>query len=196
MTTFHPPDIKLLLASGSPFRRQLLEQAGYCVTVRVPGIDEPQLTPAQLPQALLDLAEAKARAVPTFETDPVLLLAADTVSLVRGEILGKPVDRADASRMLHRMSGTTHQVLTAICLLQRQTGEMRRVSVTTELTMKSWDTPRINAYLDTGEWVGKCGGYGLEWTGDPFIEQITGSFSNVIGLPLERLEQVLRELIR
>lgn len=183
----------LILASGSPFRLSLLRQAGYSVAAVPSGVAEPELQSGpEIEPALRALAERKALAV-CDQGHTGLILGADTVSLAGQTILGKPVDRRDARRMLAALSGSEHSVLTGWCLLRARD----RLAVSgverTRLWMRSWNDAEIEAYLDSGEWQGKCGGYGLELPHDPFVARIEGSAANVIGLPLERLAAVLAE---
>lgn len=138
------------------------------------------------------LAQLKARAVQRLGHSGVIL-GADTVSLAGGEILGKPADREIARQMLGKLSGTTHQVLTGWCLLRTMDGLALTGVEQTEITMRHWTDSQIRSYLDSGEWQGKCGAYGLRLPIDPFVTGMTGSASNVIGLPLERLAEVWRE---
>jgi len=192
MITRAPALIHILLASGSPFRRELLEQAGYLVTVRTPGIPEPQLHTHSLTTAIVELARAKSEAVTPQTGDPDIIVAADTVSLVEGEILGKPVDRDEARRMLRSLSGSVHEVVTGFCLRHRPSGESASGVVSTRLSMRTWTSQQIETYLDSNGWIGKCGAYGLETESDPFVERLEGSYSNVIGLPLENIAAELR----
>lgn len=192
----------LILASGSIYRKQLLESAGYLVHAVPSGVLEPDLSQfGDLESSLIYLATLKARAVLTREytsiceqtETPLWILAADTISLVGGDILGKPHDRQDARQMLEKLSNGTHDVLTGWCLLRRAdqlawTGVER-----TEITMRQWTTDEIEKYLDSGQWEGKCGAYGLEWPDDPYVMDLQGSASNVIGVPLERLNSLWQE---
>jgi septum formation protein len=185
--------ISLILASQSPYRQQLLIDAGYSVTAIPSGIPEPD--PALFPDpeaALVHLAELKARTVQQRGAQG-LILAADTVGLVAGQMFGKPLDREDARRMLLAISGTLHEVLTGWCLLR--TRDQLSVSglERTRITMRPWTKSELDAYLAGGEWEGKCGAYGLLLPNDPFVTHIEGSAANVIGLPLERLREVLNE---
>lgn len=183
----------IILASGSPYRKQLLEQAGYGVTAVASGVDEPDLTGfADLRAGLIYLAQLKAQAVQR-QGYSGFILGADTVSLVEGQILGKPVDGADARRMLRLLSGGTHQVLTGWCWLRTSDGMSCSGVELTTIIMREWTESEIQAYLDGGEWQGKCGAYGLQMPVDPFVTALTGSSYNVIGLPLERLEVLWRE---
>lgn len=183
----------IILASGSPYRKELLERAGYAVTAVASGVDEPDLSLfPDLPAGLVYLAHWKARAVYVKGYSGVIL-GADTVSLAGGQILGKPADRPAARQMLEHLSGTTHQVLTGWCLLRTDDGLAITGVEATEITMRRWTDAELAGYLDSGEWQGKCGAYGLQLPTDPFVTAMSGSASNVIGLPLERLEQVWLE---
>lgn len=183
----------IILASGSPYRQELLEQAGYDVTPVASGVDEPDLSLfPDLSAGLMYLAQLKARSVHRLGRSGVIL-GADTVSLAGGQILGKPESREVARQMLEKLSGTTHQVLTGWCLLRTADGLALTGVEQTEITMRHWSDSEILAYLDSGEWQGKCGAYGLQLPTDPFVTGMTGSASNVIGLPLERLAEVWRE---
>lgn len=191
------PDRKrhLILASGSLYRLQLLEEHGYRVTAVVSGVAEPALDDApDLGAGLIYLAHLKARAVARMGHQG-LILGADTLSCAGDQILGKPKDVADAERMLHALSGTTHHVLTGWCLLRVEDGLSWSGVEQTEITMRPWSQGEIDAYLNSGEWMGKCGAYGLQLPVDPFVSEMQGSASNVIGVPLERLDQVWREFI-
>lgn len=186
----------LILASGSPYRKLLLENAGYQVTAVVSGVEEPDLsTFADWKAGLIFLAQMKARAVQQ-QGHRGLILAADTMSCVDHEFLGKPLDRADARRMLQMLSGTEHSVHTGWCLL-RTADELSWCGVEhTSITMRSWGEQEVESYLDSGEWQGKCGAYGLQLPTDPFVTSLRGSESNVIGIPLERLASLFAEFPR
>jgi septum formation protein len=185
--------MRLILASQSRARRELLEHAGLDVDVIPSGIDEPDLAGfSDLESGLQYLALCKARAV----LGPGVvgtILACDTVSRVQGQLLGKPTDREDAQRMLRLLSGSTHDVLTGWCLLRSHDGLQIGGVERTEITMRPWTGAEITGYLDSGEWEGRCGGYGLQLPRDPFVTEIRGSAANVIGVPLERVQQVLAE---
>lgn len=174
----------VVLASGSPRRRELLDQLGLAFVVVVPHVDEtPQ--PGEQPVALVRrLAVAKAAAV---EGDPVL--GADTIVEVDGEILGKPVDADDARRMLRRLSGRSHRVHTGVAV---RSGERTQVEVTTTIvTFAPLTPPLIEWYLGTGEPFDKAGAYAVQGHGGVFVETIRGSVSNVVGLPLSTVARLL-----
>lgn len=185
--------IRLILASQSQWRRELLTAAGYAVECVPAHVDEPHpLSLGDLEAGLIHIAQLKARTVARRGVRG-LILAADTVGHVGGEILGKPVDRADAGRMLRAMSGVAHEVLTGWCLLRTTDGVALTGCEATAISMRCWTEAEREAYLDSGEWRDKCGAYGLQWPNDPFVTELRGSAANVIGVPLERLAQVLSE---
>ena len=182
---------RLILASSSPRRRELLERAGYRYRAVDPPIVEPaelggRLSPSQQAEAL---AYFKARSVwsDAAEAD---VLGADTIVAVDGEVLGKPKDRLDAQRMLQALSGTRHEVITGVALLGRD-GRRCVASVRTYITMHPMSEREIKGYLDSGEWVGKAGGYAIQETADRFVQKVEGSFTNVVGLPMEFIGQLL-----
>lgn len=183
----------LILASGSPHRKQLLLDAGYQVTAVMSGVVEPDLTNfPDLWAGLICLAQMKARAVQALGYEG-LILGADTISLVGQDILGKPADIEDARRMLHQLSGGAHAVLTGWCLLRTADGLSWCGVEQTLVSMREWTASEVHGYLQSGEWQGKCGAYGLQLPQDPFVTSLQGSASNVIGIPLERLASVFDE---
>ncbi|MFO1022541.1 MAG: nucleoside triphosphate pyrophosphatase [Planctomycetales bacterium] len=180
----------LILASGSPYRLQLLKEAGYEVTPVASAIVEPELLVApDLEEQLLSLACAKALTV-ADRGFTGLILAADTVSLVNDEILGKPTDEADARRMLTLLVGHPHEVWTAWVFLRTDRNQKLHGVEKTKLVFRPWKPGELDDYLASGEWAGKCGAYGLRLPDDPLLTEIIGSTSNVIGLPLERFAQL------
>jgi septum formation protein len=184
---------RLILASQSQWRRELLTDAGYEVECVPAHLDEPHpLSLGDLEAGLIHIAQLKARTVARRGVRG-LILAADTVGHVGGEIFGKPVDRADARRMLQAMSGVAHEVLTGWCLLRTTDGVSLTGCEATSIHMRPWTEAERESYLDSGDWRDKCGAYGLQWPNDPFVTELRGSATNVIGVPLERLAQVLRE---
>jgi septum formation protein len=185
------PSRSLVLVSASPRRSDLLRLAGLAFAVRPADVDETPL-PGEAPGDLaLRLACAKARALPVPDR-PALAIAADTVVAIDGTTLGKPLDAADARRMLGLLSGRTHQVITAIALraLPEETlVSERALSLVTFVPMSGEE---IDWYAATGEGMDKAGAYALQGIGAFFIASIEGSYTNVIGLPLERLHPHLR----
>ena len=179
----------LILASGSPRRRQLLEQLGLTFTVRSSDVDEsvsPGLTPAQVVESL---SARKGEAVAQLSQPGDLILSADTVVALEGTILGKPRSREEAAAMLSALSGRTHQVYTGVTLLQdgrRLTGHE-----VTAVTFRPLSPEEIAAYVSTGEPMDKAGAYGIQGLGALLAERLEGDYFNVMGLPLCRLGQML-----
>ncbi|MFO0958700.1 MAG: Maf family nucleotide pyrophosphatase [Isosphaeraceae bacterium] len=184
----------LILASASPRRRSLLSEAGYRFIVDPSDVHEPE--PDAASQAdpkgyALHLALNKARAV-ALRHARGLILAADTVCSVAGEILNKPIDRADADRMIRLQEGNETDVLTAI-VLQPAGRDLWVAGVERSTVYFRPLTERERAdHLDSGRWEGKSGAYGVQ-DNDPYIRLSGGSHSNVVGLPMERLAALLRE---
>ncbi len=170
----------LVLASQSPRRSDILRQAGIPFTVRVADVDESVL-PGESPRAYVRrLAEAKARAVRAAPEETVL--GADTTVVIDGEILAKPVDAADARRMLALLSGRRHEVLTGICLLRA--GDAVCDCATTEVVFAPLSEREIAEYVASGEPMDKAGAYAIQGLASKFVERIEGDYFNVMGLPV------------
>lgn len=180
----------LVLASASPRRRQLLAEAGYVFEVDPSDIDEPEPPPGTSPaDYAAGLSWRKASAV-AARRGSGLILAADTVCAVGDAILNKPLDRADADRMIRLQEGRDTEVLTGLCLYRADRREwVGAVEISIVRFRPLVDAERL-AYLDSGRWEGKSGGYGVQ-DHDPFVQVAGGSFSNVVGLPMERLAELL-----
>ncbi len=184
-----PESCRLILASGSPRRRELLDRLGFTFTVRPAVIDEsPQ--DGELPsEYVLRLAGAKAQAI----AEPgELVLAADTVVVVDEELLGKPRDAADAHRMLRRLSGREHAVVTGVAICDRQRALQVAVVESTVVCFAELAEEEIAWYVETGEPLDKAGAYAVQGLGALFVEAIDGNYSNVVGLPLPATYRLLR----
>jgi len=179
----------LLLASGSPRRRQLLAEAGFVFSLKMKSVPEdfaPGLPPAEVP---VMLARRKAEALREELTDEVVL-AADTVVVVDGDILNKPADEAEAFAMLHRLSGRMHQVITGVCLLSRE--KVVTLADLTEVYFRPLTDEEITHYVRQYRPYDKAGAYGVqEWIGMVGIEKMVGSYFNVMGLPVHRVYEEL-----
>jgi septum formation protein len=180
-----------VLASGSPRRRELLTQIGLTFDVETADIDEtPQLAEDPL-HYVRRLAEHKAAAVFARHANQsrLVVLGADTTVVCEGQILGKPVDEADAARMLRLLSGKTHQVMTGVALV---TATAREVAVElTSVEVSVLTESQIADYVATGEPMGKAGAYGIQGRAARFIPRIEGCYFNVVGLPLARVSAML-----
>jgi len=186
---------RILLASASPRRSELLRQVGIAHAVRPVDVDE-SVRADEAPAAyVLRLAEAKAatlwRQLPPAEREPVL--AADTTVALEGEIFGKPGSLAEARSMLGRLSGRTHAVHTAVALLHRG-GSAARVSSST-VTFRALTPAEIDWYWHTGEPADKAGGYAVQGRAAAFISHIAGSYSGIMGLPLYETWELLAPVL-
>jgi len=181
---------RLILASASPRRRELLERVGFSLEVRPADVDETE-RPGEAPAPYVArLARAKVDAVPRAPGDWVL--AADTTVTIDGAILGKAATAAEAADMLRRLSGRVHQVMTAFAIAG---GERRRDAVVaSDVAMIELDEPALADYLASGEWRGKAGAYAIQGIAAALVRQVRGSVTNVIGLPLAEVIAALREL--
>ncbi len=181
---------RLILASASPRRRELLDQLGVSYTCDPAHIDEAQLL-GETPSAyVLRMAEEKARIVAVrHETPPFVVLAADTSVVIDGSVLGKPCDREEALQMLARLSGRRHTVLTALCLHGAAGVDCQLVA--TEVEFAALSPAVCEAYLDSDEPWAKAGPYGIQGVAGAFVRSIAGSYSNVVGLPLCETWQLL-----
>lgn len=181
--------IPVILASGSPRRRALLQQIQLPFTVITPDVDES--AGPMPPDALVHLlSRRKAEAVATGHPDRIVI-AADTVVALDGLILGKPLDAGDARRMLALLSGRTHAVYTGFTV--RQGNRVQTRVVRTLVTFRPLSEREIDCYVATGEPLDKAGAYGIQGLGGLLIDRLEGDYYNVIGLPLCPLGQVLTE---
>ncbi len=169
-----------MLASRSPRRAELLRAAGIDFTVRAADIDETPLPRESPRDYVLRLAEEKARAI-SAEPDEIVL-AADTTVVLAGEILGKPLNAADAARMLRALSGQRHEVITGICLKRGE--HIIRDIASTAVWFAPLSDLEIADYVASGEPMDKAGAYGIQGLASRFIDRIDGSYSNVVGLPV------------
>ncbi len=186
-------DYKLILASNSPRRRELLAGLDLDFEVRVlPGIDEGYPAELQGGDIPLYIAKEKAQAYVAQLQPDELLITADTIVWLNGQVLEKPADEADAFRMLRQLSGNTHQVFTGVCLTTRE----RQVafSCCTDVTFSRLTDDEITHYVRRYRPFDKAGSYGVqEWIGYVGVESINGSFYNVMGLPVQRLYTALKQ---
>lgn len=183
--------MRVILASSSPRRLQLLQQIGIEAEVRPAAFDELS-TGKMADEAVLANAVGKCQAVCAVCGDKVPVIAADTVVVLDGQILGKPKDAADAVRMLTELSGRTHKVLTGVAVSfdGRQLAEVCE----TEVIFRTLTAAEIADYVATGEPLDKAGAYGIQGRGAVFVEKINGCYNNVVGLPLTRLHLMLAKL--
>jgi len=183
--------LRLYLASASPRRLQLLGQIGLDAVAR-PACVEERVLPGESPAEIVRrLAELKGRTVAsriaTESDDEALILAADTAVVLDGDVLGKPEDAGQAEEMLRRLRGRTHEVLTGVFLLRTDDGRSVCEGEATRVMFRDYDDTMIRDYVGGGEPLDKAGAYGIQGRGALLTERIEGSWSNVVGLPVERL---------
>jgi septum formation protein len=184
--------MRLVLASASPRRRELLGRLGLDPLIRPADIDETP-RPGEDPHDLVvRLASAKAATSLARGDAEDVVLAADTEVVLDGQVLGKPRDRDEAARMLRRLAGRSHEVVTGVAV--RRGGTARATRVTTEVRFRPVSDAEIAWYVATGEPDGKAGAYGLQGAGAALVERIHGSDTNVIGLPLAETITLLRQV--
>lgn len=182
---------RLILASSSPRRQELLTQIGVPFSVQVPAIDETPLVGEAPPAYVQRMAEEKARAVLAQQAGDVCVLAADTSVIVDELILGKPADAAEAKAMLLRLSGREHQVLSAIAVAEQD--RLKSQVVSCKVAFRTLTDAEIDAYWLTGEPRDKAGSYAIQGLGAVFVQAIHGSYSAVVGLPLAETAALLGE---
>lgn len=189
---------KLILASQSPRRKNLLEKAGFKFTVLPANISETPDKNLNLDDQILQIAVDKAKACISLnnylKSQNYLVLSADTMVIVDGQPYGKPSDKAEAARYLQLLSGRSHLVKTAICLLNCKTFEQVNEITTTEVFFRRLAEEEIQEYIATGEPMDKAGAYGIQGLGGTFIEKYQGPFDNVVGLSMESFKKILEQM--
>ena len=191
---------RLILASGSPRRKELLEQVGATFEI-LPAKGEEVITSSSPAQVVMELSAQKAEEVAgryqeeLGKNDAVstVILGADTVVAYENNILGKPKDKEDAVKMLQMLSGNTHSVYTGVTLVLCKNGKQEKQSffAETKVTMYSVTEEQIRAYVETGEPMDKAGAYGIQGKGAVLVEKIVGDYNNVVGLPVALVFQNL-----
>ena len=186
--------MKLILASASPRRAEVLRSAGIAFSVLSSAVDETAI-PGEMPNDLVKrLAFAKGELVAARAVGPAIVIAADTVVVLEGEILGKPRTSEDARQMLEKLCGRTHTVLTGVTLIRLPDVERREFVETTQVHFAAISEEEIVKYMASGEPFDKAGSYAIQGLGGRFIPRIEGCYFNVVGLPLARLCRELAEL--
>ena len=189
--------MKLILASNSPRRSELLRNAGYDFVIDPSGVDEGEPQAGELPEEYSRrIARAKALHVAGRSPAGSLVLGADTIVTLGGIVLGKPRDVGDAARMLRMLSGQTHQVVTAICLVRAPDRIEALDHATTLVTFRELEDREISAYTATREPFDKAGGYAIQGLASKFVLRISGCYFNVVGLPVSLLDAMLKPLMQ
>ena len=183
--------MKIILASNSPRRKELLEQAG--IEFEVKSADVEEVTSKTLPQdVVMDLSLLKAKAI-ADENPGRKIVAADTVVAYDNQILGKPKDEEDAFNMLKMLSGKTHHVYTGVTIID-ESGKCNSFFECTAVSMYENSDELIREYISTGEPMDKAGAYGIQGRGAVLVKEIAGDYNNVVGLPLAKVYRVLYNL--
>jgi septum formation protein len=180
-----------ILASVSPRRRALLRQVGLSFRVVPSRVEELNRSGMESPRHALYWATVKAEEV-AHRYPGEWVLGADTIVVLEGTILGKPADAPEAARMLSRLSGRSHEVITGLCLVSERAAVREQLAVETRVYMKQFTPEEIQGYIDTGEPMDKAGAYGIQGVGGCLVERIEGSYSNVVGLPICETVELLR----
>lgn len=184
--------MQVILASASPRRLALLQQIGIAAEVCPADFDEVSGTAVQAEDVVLANAEGKCKAIVKIKGDNLPVIAADTVVVAEGVILGKPQNAEDAVKMLKQLSGKTHKVLTGIAV--SYAGKMLAEVCETKVVFRKLTDEEIRKYVATGEPLDKAGAYGIQGRGAVLVEKIDGCYNNVVGLPLTRLQLILAKL--
>lgn len=182
---------KIILASKSPRRRELLTQMGLVFSVQTAHVEENLLT-QDCRQAVKELAIRKAAPV-AKQLDKGLVIGADTIVVIEDEILGKPKSVQDAERMLKKLSGNQHRVLTGLAVIDAGTEMIRATWEETKVNFRILGEENIKNYIKTGEYHDKAGGYGIQGKGALLVSGIEGCYFNVVGLPITRLAMILED---
>jgi septum formation protein len=187
--------MKLILASSSPRRAEVLRDAGFVFQVRPADVNETRLPREAAEDFVRRVAQAKAHAVAEQARavgERAIVIAADTIVLAEAQILGKPKDADDARRMLRLFSGRTHEVLTALCVINIATGKEALHVEKTRVEFLKMSEEEIESYIQSGEPFDKAGAYGIQGIAGRFATRIEGCYFNVLGLPLSRLWTTLQ----
>lgn len=196
--------MKLILASGSEWRRELLSWLQIPFEVVESGVEEDIFDDEEPSEVVATLAAMKAEAVAAKlrqegvfgadEFEEMLVVGADTLIAVEDQVIGKPGDRQQAEEIVGRLSGKTHEVWTGVCVVDPATGERKVEVEVTRVTMRHISDKELKKYLDSNEWVGKAGGYQVQGEIRRFITDLEGSYTNVIGLPLLIVQDFLESM--
>jgi septum formation protein len=189
--------VKLILASASPRRADILRNCGFSFEVIPAHVDETRLEGETAAQYVLRVAQSKAQAIAdrmSSSGPSALIIGADTAVVIEGGILGKPADAADARRMLRLLTGKTHEVLTGIAVIRTHDGEHAAHVESTSVTFVPLSREDIDAYIATGEPFDKAGAYGIQGLAGKFASRIEGCYFNVMGLPVSKLWQMLSKM--
>lgn len=184
----------IILASSSPWRRRLLKKHGIACKVKVSRFEEH--THHRNPRTLV-IHNAFGKALSVAKHFPnAIVIGVDTVGVLKGRILGKPKNRTAACTMLSALSGSTHRVISGLCVMDMKSGKKITTAVTTKITFRKITPEELEKYLDSGHWKGKAGSYAIQGRAKGFVAKIDGDITNVVGLPISTLKKILKKLVR
>lgn len=183
---------KLILASSSPRRAELMKQIGLNFEIKVSSVDEALLPGLRPPELVERLAESKAAAV-ARELNDGIVIGADTVVVWREQVLGKPLSEAEAFDMLSKLQGGVHEVFTGVALIDARSGKVLVSHEKTRVFFRAVEEAEISRYVASGEPFDKAGAYGVQGLAAIFIRRLEGCYTNVVGLPLARLSVMLKD---
>lgn len=186
--------MKIVLASKSPRRKAVLEKHGYDIVVDVSNVDEDSIKINDVKELTLELAKLKAEAVAKRHKDAIII-AADTLVVFEGEQIGQQKTDGEAERLLRRLLGKTNEVVSGVCVINTANGKILQDSDTSKVTIKNVSDKTLREYIKSGQYKGKAGAYNIA---DPefesFIDKVEGSRTNIIGLPIKKVEKMIEEV--
>ena len=196
-SNFKKKKLQLVLASQSPRRQKVLKDNGYDFIVDVSHADEESIRPGNIKDKVLQTAKLKAETVAKRHDDSIII-GADTLVYFEGEEIGQQKDREKAKKILKKLLGKTHEVYTGLCIIVKEHGKIKKMiqdTVITKVTLKDVNENTLNGYIDTEQYKGKAGAYSLDDAEfKPFIDKIDGSYTNVMGLPIEKFKTILKKV--
>jgi len=184
---------KIILASASPRRKELLESMGLKFEVVVSHVDENIEGKDFSTELIENLAAEKAMEVAGKIDFPAIVIGSDTVVVINNHVLGKPKDKNDAFNMLKMLSGKTHEVISGIAIVDTETNKILKDFVLSEVTFKELSDEEINNYIETGEPLDKAGAYAIQGLAGMFVKSITGCYSNIVGISVFKLAELLKK---
>lgn len=185
---------KIILASSSPRRRELLKKTNYKFEIIPSPYIEDHTTTDFSYEFIEGLAEGKALAVIPLVKEPSIIIGADTVVVLDNKILGKPANKAEAFKMLQNLSGRTHSVVTGIAVVNSETKEVKKAASTSQVTFEQLSDEQINFYIEKFNPLDKAGSYGIQEMPEGYIKSYTGSLENIIGLDVALLDLILKQI--
>lgn len=188
--------MKYILASASERRRELLSRIINDFEIKVSNFDEDKVkVRSDVEEYVKILSLGKAKDVAKFADNDSIIIGADTIVVINNTVLGKPNDKEDAFRMLKQLSGNVHRVYSGVTVINKKNGSIKSECLYTEVYFSELDDEEIWNYIKTGEPLDKAGAYGIQGLGGVFVEKINGCYYNVVGLPLNLLNKMIRDIL-